>query len=66
MSDTELRKTQECLKKLLELARKLEKGCWCHDDYRCGNCQTIIDMRFEIAEIAAGYQQLISEVQSND
>lgn len=40
------------LDRLFELGDKLGRGCTCDYDYRCGNCQVIIDLRDELKLIA--------------
>ncbi len=39
------------LRQLVEKAKDLRRGCNCDYDYRCGNCQRIIDC-YELAEQA--------------
>lgn len=39
----------DTLQKLLERIKFLERGCSCGYDYRCSNCQTILDIK-ELAE----------------
>lgn len=41
----------KALRAVAERATKLERGCNCDYDYRCNNCQTVIDTR-ELAQKA--------------
>ena len=36
--------SQEQIQKIIELAKPINRGCWCDYDYRCGNCQRIINL----------------------
>jgi len=40
----DVEKLQARLDRLVGLARRLERGCDCDYDYRCGNCQLILDL----------------------
>lgn len=45
--------------KLFELIEKLERGCDCGYDYRCPNCQAVLDVKQEAAEIKDSLLQVI-------
>ena len=49
VSDHEL----QALRTLKEHALKLQRGCWCDYDYRCGVCQRIVDI-IELARKVEG------------
>lgn len=34
----------KALRQIAQKAKQLQRGCWCEYDYRCGNCQTIVDL----------------------